>query len=265
MQKLIDSERTFFAQYRAAAADPFDEFSPVSPAGVFPPDVAGVYSPSAIGVTGPDADGVSASRASGVSGPDADGVSAPSASGVSMVDADDIWPEDGGVDPPQAAGIFPPGAEGTWRATVAGSAPKSGPPVPPWRASSTSSSSSVAPAAIPAAPAAHVPASFLRGRHVDDETLAELREEQDAALALGMRWQDRGPVPDDPSQTWRSQRWRQRTSTEDASGGRWGNRGGRHRIWYTTFYGLKGKGKDFAARAADESIGKGSHKGQGQP
>ena len=95
----------------------------------------------------------------------------------------------------------------------------------------------------------------------------ELREEQDAATALSIRWQDRGPVPDDPhNETWRGQRWRARaSSTEDASAGRWGNRGGKHRTWYSTFYALKGsKGHRAASEAADEAIGKGQGKSKGQ-
>jgi hypothetical protein len=254
MQEFIDSENSFFALF----AEPRDETDvPPDPAhhGVFAPEADGVFPPSAEGVSPPSADGIFWPEARGVFQPDAAGVFQPDADGVFPPDADGVFPaaaED--VLPAAASGMDVTGLTAAPRPV----SPKRS-PAPPWRASCASSSSSAPPAVH-----AEQPAGVRRGRVVDPETLEALREEQDAAEAVGMRWQDRGPVPEDPSERWRSQRWRPRTTTEDASVGRWGNRGGRHRFWYTTFYGLKGsKGMEAAAQAADDAIGKGSQKGQG--
>ena len=91
----------------------------------------------------------------------------------------------------------------------------------------------------------------------DDEE--DLKAEADVAKELGTRWQDRGPPrAEHHSATWRNQAYRK-------GSGRWANRGGQAREWFTHFYSSKGtKGRSAASEYADEMCGKGKGgKGKG--
>ena len=186
-----------------------------------------------------------------------DAVVPPDPDGVDVSDSEGgVDGPDSGVEAPESTGVFAESPDGIEampdERRVAGSVPKAGPRRIPGKASSSQARED-----HDRQPAG---ADAEAWEYLDD-----LQAERDAATALGMRWQDRGPVPADPqTETWRSQRWRARTTTtDDASVGRWGKREGNHRIWYTTFYGLKGaKGLQAATQAADEAVGKGKGKGQ---
>jgi len=72
----------------------------------------------------------------------------------------------------------------------------------------------------------------------------DMRAEDEAARAGGVRWQDRGPPGPDAlpegQTTWRGQRWRAGGQGGQA---RWGNCGGRNKEWWTAFYAAKHAGK----------------------
>ena len=78
----------------------------------------------------------------------------------------------------------------------------------------------------------------LKSDKYTPEEIIQLRAEAAAAIELNVKWRDRGPPkPDDPSEKWRGQAWRE-------SSGRWANRGGVAREWYTAFYKAKKQGQE---------------------
>lgn len=87
--------------------------------------------------------------------------------------------------------------------------------------------------------------------------------EDDAARAIGVPWQARGPyvapgeyVP--PDVLFKNQVYRNK-------GQRWGNRGGQARKWFTIYYSMKGDlGKGAAADLATEVVNRGNVKGEGK-
>jgi hypothetical protein len=74
-----------------------------------------------------------------------------------------------------------------------------------------------------------------RGARLDDDQLLELAGERWAAEAAGMRWQDRGP-PGERGARWRGQSFRPGLNRQGGPRPRWGNRGGRQREKWTSFY-----------------------------
>jgi len=94
-------------------------------------------------------------------------------------------------------------------------------------------------------------------RHVSDEELLCLRAEQATATAMGLRWQERGPPPSalpEGQTTWKGQAYRPGT-------GKWANRGGVHKQWYTEYYKAKRAGpaavEDFLAKNPNPKTGSG--------
>lgn len=75
----------------------------------------------------------------------------------------------------------------------------------------------------------------MRPNAYDWQDLDELEAEAAAAREAGLRWQDRGPPPSETDGTWRGQRFR-------PEAGRWGNRGGALKDWYSAFYRAKSAG-----------------------
>lgn len=75
----------------------------------------------------------------------------------------------------------------------------------------------------------------MRPNAYDWQDLDELEAETAAAREAGLRWQDRGPPPSETDGTWRGQRFR-------PEAGRWGNRGGALKDWYSAFYRAKSAG-----------------------
>ena len=72
----------------------------------------------------------------------------------------------------------------------------------------------------------------------------KLRAEATIARQLGLPWQERGPLPEmlpEGQMTWRGQQYRPNT-------GKWANRGGSHKQWYTDFYKAKKAGPEAVAR-----------------
>jgi hypothetical protein len=70
------------------------------------------------------------------------------------------------------------------------------------------------------------------------EELQDLHDEADAARSCGIGWKERGPPgppADDPTATWRSQKWRPGSS-------RWANNGGTNKQWYSRYYAAKRHG-----------------------
>ena len=82
-----------------------------------------------------------------------------------------------------------------------------------------------------------------------------MRAEENVARDMGLDWSLRGPPG--PSEggpkTWRGQNYRE-------GNGKWANRGGKHRKWFTAYYKAKTSGKldEFLAEH-----GKGKSKGKG--
>ena len=77
-------------------------------------------------------------------------------------------------------------------------------------------------------------------RAYTEAELADLRGESKVAKAMGLRWQDRGPPPDQLPEgltTWRGQQYRPKS-------GKWANRGGENKEWYTAYYKAKQQGKE---------------------
>ena len=74
--------------------------------------------------------------------------------------------------------------------------------------------------------------------------------EDAVAREMQMRWQDRGPPPPaDPTEKWKGQKYR-------PSSERWGNSGGKNRLWYQRYYSkLKEIGKTAAGQLADQLHG----------
>ena len=73
---------------------------------------------------------------------------------------------------------------------------------------------------------------------ISAEELQDLRDESAAAHSLGIGWKDRGPPgppEDDPTATWRGQKWREGSQ-------RWANGGGSNREWYKMYYKAKQHG-----------------------
>ena len=70
--------------------------------------------------------------------------------------------------------------------------------------------------------------------------MAELREENEAAKAVGVKWQHRGPPPD-PDVPLEEQRWRGLRFRPGS--GKWMNRGGANKEWHTAHYVAKKQGK----------------------
>lgn len=119
---------------------------------------------------------------------------------------------------------------------------------PPWRRkrtlsspsrppSSTAASSSWVPSAATASSSASAASGSAdghgqkRSRRVSQEELEELRAEEEAAKEAGVGWQERGP-PGKPGDTWRGQRFRPES-------GKFANRGGSSRAWYSAWYAVK--------------------------
>ena len=101
--------------------------------------------------------------------------------------------------------------------------------------------SSKAPAPGPPPPPPPPPSQRRHRREVSEEELLDLRAEQKAAEEMGLRWQDRGPPPDlVQGDTWRGQRYRPGT-------GKWANRGGENKQWYSGFYAAKKAGPEAVA------------------
>ena len=76
----------------------------------------------------------------------------------------------------------------------------------------------------------------------------DLRAEEAVARELGLSWQQRGPTPDmlpEGETTWRGQRYRPNT-------GKWANRGGANKEWYTAYYRAKAAGADALERFLEE-------------
>ena len=68
------------------------------------------------------------------------------------------------------------------------------------------------------------------------------------ARELGLSWQQRGPTPDmlpEGQTTWRGQRYRPNT-------GKWANRGGSNKEWYSAYYRAKAAGADALERFLEE-------------
>jgi hypothetical protein len=75
-------------------------------------------------------------------------------------------------------------------------------------------------------------------QEISAEELQDLRDEADAARSCGIGWKERGPPgppEDDPTATWRGQKWRAGTK-------RWANNGGSNRQWYSLYYAAKRHG-----------------------
>ena len=111
---------------------------------------------------------------------------------------------------------------------------------PPPSASSTSASGSSRPPPSRLQPEAQPPRKHRR--MVGEEELHDLRGEQSAAHELGLRWQDRGPPANSamPGDTWRGQKLR-------VNSGKWANRGGAHKSWYSAYYVAKQAGPEAEA------------------
>jgi len=125
------------------------------------------------------------------------------------------------------------------------------PPRPP--ASSSSASSSHGPAAAPrrhvSPPAFSSSASSSHRPQVSPGELLDLRAEAQVAREMGIRWQHRGPPPEclpEGQTTWRGQRYRPNT-------GKWANRGGSAKAWYTAFYRAKQEGEAALSKFLEEN------------
>ena len=114
------------------------------------------------------------------------------------------------------------------------------PPPPAWAQSSASSSSQ--------------PGPFQPEprREVSFDEFLWLRAEQQVAQEMGLRWQERGPPPEalpEGQTTWRGQAYRPGT-------GKWANRGGANKQWFTEFYRAKKASpaavQDFLAKNAKQ-------------
>ena len=110
------------------------------------------------------------------------------------------------------------------------------PPPPAWAQSSASSSSQPA------------PAQPEPRREVSFDEFLWFRAEQQVAQEMGLRWQERGPPPEalpEGQTTWRGQAYR-------PGNGKWANRGGANKQWFTEFYRAKKAGpaavQDFLAK-----------------
>ena len=64
----------------------------------------------------------------------------------------------------------------------------------------------------------------------------DIKTESEVAWKMELKWRERGP-PGKKGDTWRGQEFRE-------SSGRYANRGGKAKDWYTAFYKAKAQGKD---------------------
>jgi hypothetical protein len=81
-------------------------------------------------------------------------------------------------------------------------------------------------------------------RSVSLEELIVLRSEEEVARGMKLPWQQRGPPPEalpEGMTTWRGQAYRPQS-------GKWANRGGAHKQWYTDFYQAKKAGPEALAK-----------------
>jgi len=129
------------------------------------------------------------------------------------------------------------------------SAPRA-PTTPPWRKPSAPAPPPTS--AVPSPTTPPLPPPVKRKREVTQDELLMLAAERDVATSNAIPWQQRGPPgPEEggPS-TWRGQQWRE-------GSGRWANRGGANKNFYTEFYPLQcaGHTKAEAYRLATERTG----------
>ena len=119
--------------------------------------------------------------------------------------------------PPPPPGPLPP-----WREPAAQPPPPPPGPLPPWKPRPSKRSG-------------------LPQVEVD-----EMREEQQQASSMHLRWQDRGPAPPKESgvERWRGQKWREGLGRAEGRG-RWGNRGGQHSWWYSQSHWAYKQGPQF--------------------
>ncbi len=121
--------------------------------------------------------------------------------------------------------------------------PSSGPsqpkePPPPELLSQVSVDPSQPPSSGPSQPKASPPPKKKARRTVSVEEYIALQSERDVAMQNNIPWQMRGPPPTGTAgETWRGQVYRRLS-------GKWANRGGVHREWYTGFYQAKKQGKE---------------------
>ena len=80
-----------------------------------------------------------------------------------------------------------------------------------------------------------------RPKAYTEKELVDLKAEGKVAKKMNLPWQERGPPPPPPGQesgaTWRGQKFRKNT-------GKWANNGGKQKIFYNWYYGIKKDGGD---------------------
>ena len=132
-------------------------------------------------------------------------------------------------------------------------------PVPPPRSSGESQPRLRSPERPPAWAQSSASSSSQPGpfqpeprREVSFDEFLWLRAEQQVAQEMGLRWQERGPPPEalpEGQTTWRGQAYRPGT-------GKWANRGGANKQWFTEFYRAKKAGpaavQDFLAKNPEQ-------------
>ena len=90
----------------------------------------------------------------------------------------------------------------------------------------------------PASSATSAPAAKTKTHHkrqVSRAELIELRNEEEVAKEMNLRWDQRGPLPD-MAKRWRGQKFRPNQQ-------RWGNNGGKNKEWWNAFYKVKSRGE----------------------
>ena len=97
------------------------------------------------------------------------------------------------------------------------------------------SSATSAPASSSATSAPAARSQKHHKRDVSRKELIELRNEEDVARDMNIKWQKRGPPPD-MAKTWRGQKYRPNTQ-------RWGNSSGKNKKWWAEYYEAKNRGQ----------------------